>query len=160
MTSSTAAEVAEVVLTDSQIQELPQVQVATALYGLHHGVLGEDQRRDIFPALTLALLNAPLRARIGDLAVVHHGWSKTAADLADSIAEPGTLRWRAALGTPSEVTLTGDGRMVSVRGRIPFCGCDPRPDSDTEIRYERWTVRGREAHGFCCPTCRYLTQTG
>jgi hypothetical protein len=52
------------------------------------------------------------------------------------------------------ITLTEDGRAAHTSG---WCQCDDDPEW---VRYERYSVRGREAHGYVCKHCRYLTQTG
>lgn len=85
----------------------------------------------------------------------HHGsWSAEATARADAVAgKVGAKEWRAALGPHAEATLTGDGQAAIVRG---WCDCS----AVEQVRYERWSARGREAHGFVCKTCRRLTQTG
>lgn len=62
-----------------------------------------------------------------------------------------------ALGSHDTATLTGDGRWALTR---QWCSCTPGPDAGTWVRYERYTARGREAHGYVCPGCRHLVQSG
>jgi hypothetical protein len=64
--------------------------------------------------------------------------------------------FEAMLGDPEQVTLSADGRPT----QPGWCRCRPRPAGERWVRYERWSARGREAHGYVCPTCRRLTQTG
>lgn len=84
-------------------------------------------------------------------------WDRSATDRADASGAPaGSPRWYTALGPRTHATLTTDGRGV-----IPaWCTCRPEPPIDTWIRYEHWTTHGRDAHGYLCPHCRHITQTG
>lgn len=65
--------------------------------------------------------------------------------------------FESALGPHDTATLTFDGRLAATRN---WCGCTPEPDAGAWIRYERYSARGREAHGYVCPTCRRLVQSG
>ena len=107
--------------------------------------------------LARLLLAAPLRTRVGALVVETGGWSRERAAEADAAGEPGSPEWWAALGDHEHVTLTSDGRMAA---RSRWCECEPSPAGQAWVRYEHWTERGRERHGFVCPSCRRLTQTG
>jgi hypothetical protein len=55
------------------------------------------------------------------------------------------------------VTLTSDGSYAAPSS---WCRCSPEPDMDGWVQYERWSERGREAHGFVCRSCRRLLQSG
>lgn len=107
------------------------------------------------------ILAAPLGAIIdtpnGPLIKAYGGWSAEAAARADSAAEPGSPKWLSLLGTHERASLVSDGR-----GCIPetWCSCQAGPDSATWVRYERYTAEGRAAHGYLCPTCRRLVQSG
>lgn len=103
------------------------------------------------------LLAAPLRTRVGGLVAETGGWSRERAAEADAAGEPGSPEWFAALGDHEHVTLTGDGGAAN---RSRWCECEPFPAGQDWVRYEHWTERGRERHGFVCPSCRRLTQTG
>jgi hypothetical protein len=103
------------------------------------------------------LLAAPLRTKIGGLVVDTAGWSRERAGKADAAGEPGSPEWIAALGGHEHATLTSDGAAAD---RTRWCECRPEPGGETWVRYEHWTERGRERHGFVCPACRRLTQTG
>lgn len=83
------------------------------------------------------------------------GWSKDDADRADAAAEPGSDAWKAALGPYRYAILTADGRGA-IRDRWCECGVT----GERWVQYEVWTAEGRERHGFVCPDCRKLTQTG
>ena len=86
-------------------------------------------------------------------------WPKQASERADAVADAGRnpQAWIAALGAHERAILTGDGREARRDG---WCSCLPPPALETWIRYERWIGEGRVGHGFLCPSCRFLTQTG
>jgi hypothetical protein len=68
----------------------------------------------------------------------------------------GPLRVAHIVGVPVRlVILTADGRTA----RNQWCGCVQR-EMDRWVRFERWSARGRESHGYLCSTCRAITQTG
>lgn len=89
------------------------------------------------------------------------GWTAESGARADAAADPVAqpAEWLAALGPHDHVTLTQDGRTVHTDG---WCGCATASESegDNWVRYERWTPEGRLAHGYVCPDCRHITQTG
>lgn len=129
-------------------------------------VLSTDGRFDdeLFAARTVQTreLAAMILARrcggkVGGLTVAQAGWSAEASRRADEVIDrKGTVaEMRAVLGSYDEVTLTGDGRGV-VRELDRTCN----PPASTWVRYEAWTEAGRVAHGFACPGCRHITQTG
>lgn len=89
----------------------------------------------------------------GPLTKNHGGWPKEAGARADAAGEAGSPEWYEALGRHETATLTSDGRGAIVEG---WCSCG----AHGQARYERWSARGREAHGFVCSSCRFLTQTG
>ena len=103
------------------------------------------------------LLAAPLRTEVGGMVVFTAGWSRERAAKADAAGKPGSEAWFAALGDHEHATLTSDGRAAD---RARWCECQPEPAGETWVRYEHWTGRGVERHGFVCPACRRLTQTG
>lgn len=114
--------------------------------------------------LAETILAAPVGSRVDTfdtpLTKVDGRWSPEAARRADAVADPATdpTAWVAALGPHEHATLTADGRQAI---NIGWCTCDHQyPDGATWVRYERWSGRGQEAHGYVCPTCRRLTQTG
>lgn len=103
------------------------------------------------------LLAAPLRTEVGGLTVYTAGWSRERGAEADAAGEPGSPVWFAALGAHQHATLTSDGGAAD---RARWCECQPEPSGETWVRYEFWTERGQERHGFVCPSCRRLVQTG
>jgi hypothetical protein len=103
------------------------------------------------------LLAAPLRTKVGGLVIDTAGWSRERAAKADAAGEAGSPEWFAALGDHEHATLTGDGGPAD---RARWCECEPFPAAETWVRYEHWTGRGVERHGYVCPACRRLTQTG
>jgi hypothetical protein len=108
-----------------------------------------------------AIMAAPIGAAIdspdGPLVKTSARWSKATGERADAAActaaDPET--WLAALGPHEHATLTADGHGV----RPGWCSC-PDTRLKTWVRYELWTIQGRTGHGYICPTCRLLTQTG
>jgi len=111
-------------------------------------------RGDLTRALAAATLAARVGTAVGGMTVVGAGWSRERGDYADSVAEVGSDAWKAALGSHEDATLTSDGRGAI---RDAWCEC-PAPGG--WVRYEGWTARGCEAHGFVCGGCRRVTQTG
>lgn len=103
------------------------------------------------------LLAAPLRTEVGGLVIDTAGWSRERGEAADAVGEPGSPEWFAALGDHEHATLTADGECAD---RARWCECRPGPRGESWVRYEHWTERGMERHGFVCPSCRRLTQTG
>lgn len=96
----------------------------------------------------------------GPLIIAHAGWSRQSAErpaarAADAAGDVDA--YLAALGAHDHATLTADGRGARTDG---WCQCEPGPPLATTVRYERWTDQGRVAHGYLCPTCRFITQTG
>ena len=62
------------------------------------------------------------------------------------------------VGEADHVLLTGDGRGYNRDG---WCSCPLEGDSwDEMVQFERWSKRGREAHGWLHRECRRLTQSG
>lgn len=111
---------------------------------------------DVAQAILAARVGSDVTSFDGSLIKALGGWSRwpdevSEANLADVEA------WRAALGPHTHATLTADGRGARVDS---WCRCVRKADGDAWVRYERWSARGREAHGFLCPACRFLTQTG
>jgi len=104
------------------------------------------------------LLAAPLRTEVGGLVVFTAGWSRERAAKADAAGKPGSEAWFAALGDHEHATLTSDGRAAD---RTRWCQC-PNDDvfAGQWVRYEYWTERGMERHGFVHSECRRLLQTG
>lgn len=104
------------------------------------------------------LLAAPLRTKVGGLVVFTAGWSRERAAAANAAGEPGSPAWFAALGDHEHATLTSDGGAAD---RSHWCQC-PNDDvfADQWVRYEHWTERGMERHGYVHATCRRLLQVG
>lgn len=104
------------------------------------------------------LLAAPLRTEVGGLTVFTAGWSKERADQAYAAGDAGSPAWFAALGDHEHATLTSDGGAAD---RQRWCQC-PNDDvfADQWVRYEHWTERGMERHGFVHSECRRLLQAG
>lgn len=111
----------------------------------------------------LALAETILAARVGGRVETFDGpltknsgqWSQEATRKASAVAAEGTPEWAAAAREiPHETAaLTSDGRGAITND---WCGCG----AVGQARYERWSARGREAHGLVCSKCRRLTQTG
>lgn len=109
------------------------------------------------------ILAAPLGTVIdspdGRLSKAAGSWSKETSERASTAVGEGAdhAAWIAALGPHEDATLTADGRGAHVDS---WCTCPTEPPSEAWTRYERWTAQGRAGHGYVCPRCRYLTQTG
>lgn len=73
--------------------------------------------------------------------VAHRMWDDHNADFLTSPAD--------------RTTITDDGRDVCQ----DWCRCVVQ-DADVSVYYERWSRRGREAHGWACPSCRGIVQVG
>lgn len=112
-------------------------------------------RGDQTRTLAASILAAPVGAQIGPMNKNHGGWDADAGRRADAAGAPGSDEWRAALGTHTEATLTGDGRGAR---RDMWCRCNT--PLIRWVRYEVYTAAGQEAHGFICPDCRGITQAG
>jgi hypothetical protein len=86
-------------------------------------------------------------------------WSPQAGVRADAVADAARdpHAWIAALGPHERAILTGDGHEARLDG---WCTCPAPPALPSWVRYERWTAEGRVGHGFLCPFCRLITQTG
>ncbi len=119
---------------------------------------GEDEFAAALADRADTIMRAPLGTSDGELTVAQTGWTREAGDRADAAAETGSTAWVAALGAYERVTLTSDGRPVETG---TWCRCQPEPDPAGWVRYERWTAAGnQDAHGFACPSCRHLVQSG
>jgi hypothetical protein len=95
----------------------------------------------------------------GPLKVVGGGWSDETSDRIEA-AGIGSPEFCALIDTTPydrEVILTADGRQPTT---WQWCSCAPERPMETWVRYERWTPRGRAGHGYVCPACRRLVQSG
>ena len=121
--------------------------------------LGDDYsaRGEQTRELAALILAAPLRTRIGDMIADTGGWSRERGMHADSVAGRGTPEWVAALGDHEHATLTGDGHAAV---RSEWCTCLADFPACEWVRYEYWTTRGCEHHGFVHSECRKLLQVG
>jgi len=120
-------------------------------------------RGELTRRLAGVILAAPVGIKIGGLILASAGWSAETAAVADSKHRPGTSAWYAALGPHEDATLTADGRGAE---RAAWCQCattglqrDGIPMAEW-VRYEGWTARGCESHGFVHSVCRRLLQAG
>jgi hypothetical protein len=104
-----------------------------------------------------APLNQVIESVNGPLTKSGGGWSREAGERADAAGEPGSEAWWAALGPHEHATLTQDGGPAE-----PSAWCSHKTPADAWVRYERWSPRGCEAHGYVCPRedCRRLVQSG
>jgi len=103
------------------------------------------------------ILAARLGTKFDGLTKSRGGWSKEAGVRASRAHPEGGEAWYAALGPQEYSILTSDGG-----GAVPDGWCEHKPEAETWARYERWTAKGREAHGYVCPDhdCRRLVQSG
>jgi hypothetical protein len=106
-----------------------------------------------------APIGTVLQTPDGPLIKTSGGWPKETGDRADAAADPATDlgRWRAALGPHEDAILTADSGI----GRLDsWCICRVPAGLETWVRYQHWTAEGRAGHGYLCPVCRAITQTG
>ena len=112
----------------------------------------------------LEILNVPLSRHAYDgLIVAGRAWPKgadrTPAAL-EALATGDYHGFAREIGTPSSVVLSSDAYPIDTTGgcTCPAWLCFPWE----AVRYERWTIDGRVAHGFACHrlNCRRLKQTG
>lgn len=107
------------------------------------------------------IANEVLTTRTGQavrgLVVVGRTWDKEAGARAETLVNPTFEEYTEALGTAKEATLmsTGGGHPNTHE----WCNCHGGSSAHW-VRYERWSERGQEAHGYVCPNCWKLTQTG
>lgn len=102
----------------------------------------------------------PIDTPDGPLIKARGGWSKETAARADAASEAGSDAWYAALGPHEYAVLTSDGHGARTDAWHRNELCADRADADRWVRYERYTAEGRVGHGYLCPTCRQVTQTG
>jgi hypothetical protein len=101
------------------------------------------------------ILAAPLRTEFDGLIKAEGTWSKEAGERASKAHPEGGEAWHTALGPHKTATLTADGG-----GAESSVWCPDSPPADEWMRYERWSARGLEAHGYVCALCRRLVQSG
>jgi len=103
------------------------------------------------------ILAAPLGATLDGLIKALGGWSPASVQHVSKAHPEGGKAWYAALGSHEHATLTADGRDAE-----PSEWCEHKPPAESWVRYERWSARGMEAHGYVCPDidCRHLVQSG
>lgn len=106
------------------------------------------------------VLGTGMGEKVRDLIVVGRSYAKEAGARLDALLavnpDPSREELNEALGAAVTATIVSTGTHVDTTG---WCHC-PVGSSAEWIHYERWSTRGLEAHGYCCPECRRLTQTG
>lgn len=107
------------------------------------------------PHNTAEILRLKGGQQYGSLTVATRHWPNGVwlPAMADQIAQGADAD--ELLGTPGAVTLTGDGTPYW----SAWCRC-PAVADDHWIRYERWSARGLEGHGYAHKMCRAILQTG
>jgi hypothetical protein len=139
---------------------LVTVGCADREYLVPFGALADDDAPTT-PAMDIlaATLGTAVDTVDGPLIKCRGGWPRETSERANAVVDPATDRqgWLAALGPHEHATLTSDGRGARTDS---WCQCTPVPAIESCVRYERWTTQGRTAHGYLCPTCRHITQTG
>lgn len=96
--------------------------------------------------------------KYNDMVVSGRSWTKERGDAARETVGPDAdwAAWQAALGVPSELLLTGDAGTYDRDGG--WCRCEA--GHDEWVRFQRWSERGLEGHGFLHAGCRRLLQSG
>lgn len=129
-------------------------------YAAEHAakLVANDHRCGDVQAAMNAKIGEPVKMRTGELIKAAGAWSAETGKRAELVADPAVdlTAWRAAMGSHEEVLLTSDGRTVR---REAWCACGPAA-SGNPVRYERWTLQGRQAHGWACTSCRAVVQAG
>lgn len=129
-------------------------------YAAEHAaqLVADDHRCGDVQAAMNAKIGEPVEMRTGELIKAAGAWSAETGKRAELVADPAVdlAAWRAALGPHEEALLTSDGRTVR---REAWCACGPAA-SGNPVRYERWTLQGRQAHGWACTSCRAVAQAG
>lgn len=118
-------------------------------------LLTDAGKRLLGIATDAEILALPLGAKHDGLTVAARHWPQGVMDAAGQERIVAGELVDDVLGTPSEVVLTGDGRAYW----SAWCKCTAVAD-DHWTRYERWTAKGREAHGYAHTVCRGILQTG
>jgi len=108
------------------------------------------------------IMRAELGTTFDGLFKVRAGWAvdiDSEPDIAAAKASGNTRAYSDALRSHPHVhaTLTADRGGVRSDG---WCTCTVEPDAETWVRYERWETGGRAAHGYVCPRCRFIVQSG
>lgn len=129
-------------------------------YAAEHAaqLVADDHRCGDVQAAMGAKIGEPVKMRTGELVKAAGSWSAETGKRAELVADPAVdpQAWRVAMGPHEEVLLTADGRTVN---RAAWCTCGPAATVNP-VRYERWTLQGREAHGWACTSCRAVVQAG
>lgn len=109
------------------------------------------------------IMSAPMLTTVdtldGPMVKVAGSWSVETAERAEAAVDPAVdpVAWRQAIGPHEQATVTADGQAVQVDD---WCTCPIGGTSLGWVRFERWTTAGRVSHGYVCPGCRRITQTG
>lgn len=97
------------------------------------------------------------------LVVTKREWAPGIGDAVQALIEARGLDatdpqvWRELCGPAMTTELSEDGRYFESRR---WCSCDEERAGEGAVYVERWTAVGRVFHGWVCPSCRRLTQTG
>lgn len=107
------------------------------------------------------MLDLPIGTGHDDMIVSNRSWSRKASEAALAAAKDGTpyKEYEELLGRPAEIVLTGDAGPY-FQGGWCLCESGTAYTDGGWIRFERWTGKGREAHGFIHDKCRKLLQAG
>ena len=119
------------------------------------------------PSLELALARAAWEDPYCDTTPGQHTKLTAAMTTAPCGTQVGEGKWMPKLTVAkrqglngewaAHVLLTGDGHSGDPR---KWCHCGESESAEGWVYYERWTLSGRQAHGFLCPACRRLVQSG
>lgn len=120
---------------------------------------------------TSQILNAKLRDRVetpdGPMYVKTGGWSKETGDRVEAALAANPGRYREGVTNADYRTLAGPYERVLLvsdpAARVhaqDWCTCPGSDNADAWVRYEKYTAAGRVGHGWACPGCGGITQTG
>lgn len=134
----------------------PHVEASRAAWAEHARVLaslvaGADLRDSVEQLMTPTLIVAKREWSPGIGAAV------AALIEARGLDENCSDVWRELCGPATTTELSEDGRYFE-SGR--WCACDEERAGEGAVYVERWTTNGRTFHGWVCPSCRGLQQTG
>lgn len=116
----------------------------------------EAHRDEVTSQLADEILRAPVGTSVGTgLIVAEAGWTPENQHRAGASGPEASAAWWQALGAHDDATLTDDGEPVNFSG-----WCPGHKYATHEVYFERWTTKGRVAHGWACEHCRARTQSG
>lgn len=122
-----------------------EVIAAAAFQSLRAAWVDPFDERPVFARLSAEIRQARVATPVPGFGMV----PDTVVSLRLGVPVPGD-------GTAECAVLTADGRGARYDA---WCDCPQSPAGESWVYYERWTAEFVR-HGFLCPACRKITQTG